>query len=502
MSKGKVIIIGSGLGGLSSGVILAKNGYQVTLLEQGAQIGGCLQCFTRHGAKFETGMHFIGSAAPGQVMDKLLSYLEVKKDIELSPLDKEGYEVISLEGKKFRYATSKERFIETLAEEFPSQKENLKRYYSLVEAVARASKLHSFKSDQGEGDISMTTEYQLLPMDSVIDEIITDPLLAKVLVGNLPLYAAQKGKTPFATHAFIMDFYNQSSFRIAGGSDRVALSLSNTIKRYGGEVLTSHKVVKILCDASKATGVEVASGEIFEADYVISDAHPAVTLDLVDSHLIRPIFRKRIKSIPQSIGCFTVYLDFKEDTVPYMNSNYYGYDASPWECEDYDQESWPKGFLYMHMCHKRDPKFARAGVILSYMKMAEVEEFRGTKVGHRGAEYEEFKRVKAEKLLESLERHFPGLNASLRNIYTSTPLTYEDYTGTPEGGMYGIAKDASLGPAGRIPHKTRIPNLFFTGQNVNSHGMLGVLVGTIVTCSEFLGSQEIYNQIAKANLDL
>ena len=44
----KVIIIGSGLGGLSSGVILAKNGYDVTILEKGAQIGGCLQCFTRH----------------------------------------------------------------------------------------------------------------------------------------------------------------------------------------------------------------------------------------------------------------------------------------------------------------------------------------------------------------------------------------------------------------------------------------------------------------------
>ena len=57
----KIVIIGSGLGGLSSGVILAKNGYDVTVLEQGNQIGGCLQCFTRHGAKFETGMHFIGS---------------------------------------------------------------------------------------------------------------------------------------------------------------------------------------------------------------------------------------------------------------------------------------------------------------------------------------------------------------------------------------------------------------------------------------------------------
>ena len=87
MSKQRVIIIGSGMGGLSCGVILAKNGYDVTILEQGAHIGGCLQCFTRHGARFETGMHFIGSASEGQSLDRLLQYLDVKKDIQLSPLD-------------------------------------------------------------------------------------------------------------------------------------------------------------------------------------------------------------------------------------------------------------------------------------------------------------------------------------------------------------------------------------------------------------------------------
>ena len=50
MQQKKVVVIGSGLGGLSTGVILAKNGYQVTVLEQGQQIGGCLQCFSRYGA--------------------------------------------------------------------------------------------------------------------------------------------------------------------------------------------------------------------------------------------------------------------------------------------------------------------------------------------------------------------------------------------------------------------------------------------------------------------
>jgi all-trans-retinol 13,14-reductase len=74
MTGRKCVIIGSGLGGLSCGLILAKNGYDVTILEQGSQIGGCLQCFTREGIKYETGMHFIGSADPGQTLRNLSNY--------------------------------------------------------------------------------------------------------------------------------------------------------------------------------------------------------------------------------------------------------------------------------------------------------------------------------------------------------------------------------------------------------------------------------------------
>ena len=80
----KVVIIGGGLGGLTTGLILQRNGYDVTVLDMGVQIGGCLQCFTRKGAKFETGMHFIGSAAPGQTMDRLFRYFGLSDDVKLS----------------------------------------------------------------------------------------------------------------------------------------------------------------------------------------------------------------------------------------------------------------------------------------------------------------------------------------------------------------------------------------------------------------------------------
>ena len=201
----RVVIIGSGLGGLSCGYILSRNGYDVTVLEQGAQVGGCLQCFTRKGVKFETGMHFIGSADEGQVLNRLLHYLGVMDDICLSRLDSEGYNVISLDGERFRFANGREAFIETLSKDFPRQRDQISRYFDLVEMVAGASSLHTLRKADSDAT-PLHTEFQLRSMNDVISEVVSDELLRQVLVGDLPLYAAEYDKTPFSTHAFITDF--------------------------------------------------------------------------------------------------------------------------------------------------------------------------------------------------------------------------------------------------------------------------------------------------------
>ena len=506
----KVVIIGSGLGGLATGAMLAKNGYRVTVLEQGVQIGGCLQCFTRKGVKFETGMHFIGSASEGQTLNRLMKYLEIDQKVKLSPLDRHGYDVVSLGGKCYRFANGKEAFIKQMTEYFPHQHEQLEKYFNLVEQIASASSMHSLSSVQDGQEIN-AAEYQLRSINEVIDEVITDPLLAKVLVGNLPLYAAEKDKTPFSTHAFILDFYNQSAYRIQGGSDMVAEALVDTIHRYGGDVLNRSKVTRIICDDTHVVAVEINGKEQMACDYVVSDAHPVRTMELLaDTKLIRPAFRRRINQIPQTVGVFSVYLHFKEHQVAYMNHNYFGYQQdTPWDCEHYTEETWPKGFLYMHFCADQEcekdtmqssvadmqvPQYASTGVVLSYMQMDEVEKWKDTKVGHRGKDYENFKQRKAERLLDVLNQHFPGIRENLEAYYTSTPLTYLDYTGTERGSMYGNARDIHMGPAGRVPHRTKIPNLFLTGQNINSHGMLGVLVGSVVASSELLKKNIDFNE--------
>ena len=489
----KCVIIGSGLGGLSCGSILSKNGYEVTVLEQGDQPGGCLQCFRRGKAVFETGMHYIGSAASGQTLNTLLRYLDVEPEIRLSRLDPKGYDVISLMGQHYSLANGREHFVDTLAEQFPNSREELFHYYDLIKRVAASSPLHSLSRN---ADLDAYAEYQSRSVNEVIDSIITDPVLRQVLVGNLPLYAGEKDRTPFSVHALIADSYDQSAFRIVGGSSSVANALVNVIQGRGGRVLVRHQATGIECDESKATAVITANGERFPADLVISAIHPARTMPLVNSHLLRPAYRRRLQCSRNTTSVFTVYLKFRKDRVKYRNDNLYYYRKNDtWGCEQYDSSSWPKFLLYMHTCHEEHPEYAETGEILTYMDFNEVKAWENTQVEHRGDDYKTFKRQKAETILRALEEEVPGICDDIEQYYTSTPLTYLNYTGVPEGAMYGIARDVNVISSGNISCKTNIPNLLLTGQCVTLHGMMGVLAGSLLTCSEVLTLDVIFEQL-------
>ncbi|MBR6180406.1 MAG: NAD(P)/FAD-dependent oxidoreductase [Prevotella sp.] len=489
----KCVIIGSGLGGLACGCILAKNDYEVTVLEQGEQFGGCLQCFRRGDTIFETGMHYIGSADSGQTLHAILKFLGVNDGFRLARLDPMGYDVVSFQGGRFRFANGRDNFIDTLAEHFPRRRDELARYFDLIKTVASSSAMHSLNKNV---DLNIHAEYQRRSVNEVIGSLVEEPLLRQVLAGILPLYAGEENRTPFSTHALIFDFYNQSAFRIIGGSSLIAKSMVDVIKGLGGKVLVRHKAEKIKCDDTHATAVITSDDECFPADLVISSIHPKLTMRLVESRLLRPAYRYRLENARNTMAAFTVYLKFRKNTVRYMDSNLYFFRGdSIWGCENYDQDSWPKYLLYMHFCHEENPAYAQAGEIITYMSFDEMKPWLGTHVGQRGESYEDFKRRKAEKVIGALSEEVPGISENIEQYYTSTPLTYLDYTGTPEGSMYGVAKDVNCVGAGRISPRTNIPNLLLTGQSITMHGMLGVLAGSLVTCSEVLKNCDIISQL-------
>ena len=141
--------------------------------------------------------------------------------------------------------------------------------------------------------------------------------------------------------------------------------------------------------------------------------------------------------------------------------------------------------------------------ILAYMRYDEVKKWDKTfntvsaKVD-RGPDYEEFKKQKAMILLDCVEEKFTGLKSKIKKYYTATPLSYRDYIGNDDGSMYGIVKDYRNPLKTLISPRTKIPNLFLTGQNLNLHGILGAAMSAFVTCTAFLGNDDIIKKIRDA----
>ncbi len=498
MNKYDILIIGSGLGGLECGYILSKNGYKVAILEKNAQIGGCLQTFTRKGTKFDTGMHYIGSMNKGEIMYRFFNYFNLTEDVKLSRLDIDGHDIINFRGAEYPLASGYDNFVNKLSEKFPENRNEIKEYIKRIREIANASPLYNLHKINNS--VLIETEDIKTSINDFIASITSNNILRNVLIGNLPLYAGTKDKTPIYIHALINNLYIQSAYRIIGGSDIIAESLAKSIRSFGGEIFTNSDVIKIICDDYKATALMLADGTIFEGNYIISDIHPQVTFEKIQSNLIRKAYRDRINKLENTISNFTVYLKFKKNSTPYLNYNYYFYDnESVWNFSNYEVDKWPNSYLYMHQCDENMQKYADSAELIGYMKFDEVKKWENSSVGERGSDYLEFKEEKAQLLLDKLENAFPGIKNSIESYCTSSPLTYLNYTATKEGSMYGIKRDKNFPMQTLISHRTKIPNLFLTGQNINSHGVLGVTIGAVITCSEFLGINFIIKDIEKIN---
>jgi phytoene dehydrogenase-like protein len=154
--------------------------------------------------------------------------------------------------------------------------------------------------------------------------------------------------------------------------------------------------------------------------------------------------------------------------------------------------------------NKKTDEWGDSLTVMTYMKFEEVEPWANTfntvaNKNDRGQSYEEFKAEKAEKLITELEKKFSNIRDCILEIHTSTPLSYRDYIGSNRGSIYGYVKDADNPLRSFISPKTKIKNLLFTGQSLNMHGILGVTIGAVLTCSEVIGMDVLLNKILSAN---
>lgn len=495
--KYDIVIIGSGLGGLTCAYILSKFGYRVCVLEKHFQTGGNMQTFTRKNCKFDTGMHYVGSLGEGEVLHKFFKYLDLLTKVKVQKLDEDAFDVINIAGREFKYAMGYEKFTQSLIRDFPGEENAIIAYASKIKELGEGSDIFNLR----EVDLMDTTNinYYGISTSEFISSLSNNIQLRSVLAALNPLYAGAEKHTPLYVHALVNHFFITSAWRLTEGGSQISDALVVSIKSMGGEVLTRTEVVKFHFNDKLISGVETKKGKIFEADYFISNMHPSLTMNFIPNDKIRKSYKNRLNNLKNTISSFSVYVVLKKNKIPFQNKNFYYYKSyNVWGVDNYENGEWPQGLMYYFTNDKKDPGFAESLTIITFMKYEEVRQWENTSVGHRGKEYGDFKKEKEGKMLNLVAKIIPDLPKAIEATYSASPLTFRDYTGTREGSMYGIIRDCTRPIESYISPRTKLQNLFLTGQSINLHGITGVLCGALITCGQLVDLNEIIRSIDKA----
>lgn len=486
--KYDVIIIGSGLGGLVCASVLSRSGRSVLLLERETQAGGCIQSYKRRGMRFDTGFHYVGGLGEGQSLHAAFDYLGLLR-LPWQRLD-EAFDRVTIADRTFAFMQGYDAFVDALVAEFPAERKGLEQYARLLRYTGE----HQFDALNPSApessdfpDLVETSAYGYL------ERTFNDSLLINVLSGTSLKMELRRESLPLFTFAHGNGSFIESSWRLKGDGSLIVDSLLNDIRSRGGDIVYNAEVTELVEQGGKLRCAVCADGERYEGDTFISDVHPAVTCGWVkQSERMKKVYRNRIARLENTFGMFTVSLALKPQSVRYFNCNRYVY-RRPDVWTFYQADAPVSGILISCRVPDDGSEYTRQLDLLTPMPWSRCMPWTDTTVGRRGEAYRQMKEQMADECMTLAERILPGLSRHVEARYTSTPLTYRDYTFTPEGSAYGLRKDFNSPMLTMLSPRTPIPNLLLTGQNLMLHGLHGVTMTALFTCAEVMGKEKIWN---------
>lgn len=317
-----VVIIGSGLGGLVSGILLSKAGKKVAVLEKNNQFGGNLQTFVREKTIFDTGVHYVGGLAKNQNLYNYFSCLDILDDLEWEQLDENQFDQIYFQETKTYYpqAQGYQNFVTQLAKQFPENKDEIQLYIETIQEYCKAFPLYGFDF---EG--SYQTQYLEKSVKEVLNDIFTNKELIAVVLGNNFLYALNYEQTPFYVHALTVNSYIESAWRCVKGGSQLTKALTKQLKKHGGKLFKYQEVTGFLTDETNVLACETATDLFYASDFV-SNINLKATFGLLPENLQKKPSIKRINTLKVTPSVFSVHLVLKKELIPYFNSNIYHYD--------------------------------------------------------------------------------------------------------------------------------------------------------------------------------
>ena len=513
--KYDVIIIGSGMSGLTAGVLLANHGKKVLILEKHFKVGGWTHTFRRANYEWDVGIHYIGEVHSKRSPVRKLFDIVSNGKLKWQKMN-DNYDRIIFPDRQYNFTAPRDRFIPDMAEYFPGTEDKLVKYLSMIDKAVKNGQNY-FSNKALPGWLASLTyskmtqkyfQYSDRTTRDVIMEIFNDEKMLGVLSGQWGDHGLPPGQSSFAMHAMVVRHYLNGGNYPIGTSRKIAETASENLEGMGGKIYVNAPVDEILIRGGKTLGVRLKEGEEIYAPIVISSAGIVNTYGKFLRNT--PNFKdynsklKMITPTPSYV-CLYMGLNKSAEELKLKNTNL-------WIYPDYNHDKNLSTFLndvekdfpvvYISFPSAKDPLFIKENPGSATMEAITVspwnmyDKWSGMPWKNRGDNYEKLKSQISERILESVYKYIPQTKEAMDYHELSTPLTVKSLANYQKGELYGINHDPNRFRQKWLRARTDIKNLYLTGQDVLTVGVTSALFSGLLTASAIL-NKNLMRQMMK-----
>ena len=504
------VVIGSGMGGLTTAAMLSDLGWKVCVLEQHYTAGGYTHSYERNGYEWDVGVHYIGDVGAKTRTRKMFDYLSDGK-LEWAPMDDE-YDRFYIGDKVFNAKAGKQEFRDNLMEQFPDEEQAIDAYMKLLKSAGNAMSsfgmarvlepwqrtLMSPYLNWKAPDVLFRNTYEVLA------ELTDNQDLIAVLCGQWGDMGLPPKQSTFLVHTMIARHYLYGGYYPVGGSWRIADSIIPKIQAAGGEVFTYALVENIVVENGKVKGVKMQDGHLIECPCVISSAGVANTFqNLLSSDVATDAgYEHKMKSVESSSAHLGVYIGLKDtaEELGLPKTNFWIYPHNDFDAavERFGNDSkQPFPVVYISFPSAKDPNYLvrhPGTATIEIVAPAPYEWFdkwHDETWGKRGEDYDAFKQELGERLMTYLYDKLPELRGKVDYYEVSTPLSTNWFGGYQRGELYGLSHTPGRMQQKWLRPKTTIPGLWLTGQDILTCGVTGAMMAGMLTTTSIVGTRKI-----------
>ena len=504
------IIIGSGIGGLTTAALLARLGKRVCVLEQHYTAGGYTHAYENSGYEWDVGVHYIGEVhKPWTVLRRVFDVIS-DNQLKWEPMD-DHFDRIILGDLTFDYVAGRDQLKAALKQQFPDDAVAIERYVELLgEVSAKVPKFFAAQAlPRRLGMLYSKLRRRLLPdyffktTREVLEGLTQNQQLIGVLTGQWGDYGLPPAQSAFVMHAMVAKHYLAGGSYPVGGAAQMAATIIPVIEAAGGNVFTYAGVKQILIENGRAVGVRLHKDDVeLRAPQIVSCAGLIPTYTRL---LPREIAEAKgllapLQKVELSAASLCLYAGFKGSAAELglPKTNYWVYpgadhDTNSIRFETGATQQMP--MIYISFPSAKDPSWDAR-----YPNKATVEivaptlpslfaQWKGTTWGKRGADYDALKAKLTSELLETLYRFYPQLRDALDFCELGTPLSTEWFQWNEQGEIYGINHTVERFDQHWIHSETPVKGLYLTGADMLTAGVGGALMGGVMTATRMLGWQ-------------